>query len=243
MEKQFNLALAVLLLLLTGSRTASAQDDYTLFRDGAKEASVLYRGHKAFEHNFLFNGTYFWESPEYKAGNVVYCGKEYRDVALNIDAVRQDLIVRFNGVSPKVLEREYVQEFSIGERPFLNLQYVYGAQAPSGYWEVLHDGNMKIVRRVVKRLEEDIDGTKRDQTRYAGPFRNDIYKAFVYTETVCCVDADGNIIPIRNRRDMLRMVDKSQRSDVRRHIRRMENADRMPFDRYCVEVTRYLESR
>lgn len=69
---------------------ACAQDDYTLFRDRAGESSILFRGHKSYDYYMLFNGTPFWTSPEYHPGTVIYSGKFYHDIELNIDAARQD---------------------------------------------------------------------------------------------------------------------------------------------------------
>ena len=63
MEKQFTLVLVAFWLLFAGSGIAAAQDDYAVFRDEAREASLLYRGHKAFEYSLLYNGTYFGRVP------------------------------------------------------------------------------------------------------------------------------------------------------------------------------------
>lgn len=231
-------------LLLTGIPSASAQDDYALFSDRAETASLLYRGHKAYEYALLYNGTYYWYGPEYQTGTVVYNGKSYRDVLLNIDAARQDLIVRVgSGISYKLLEREYVRECSFSGRQFLNLQYLYGEQAPSGYWEIIYAGRAKVLRRVTKHLEQDLDGRKRDETRYDGPFRRDIYQAFVYSADYCYIPEDGGIVPVKRRSDVFKLIDKTLRRDVRRHIRQQETGTRLPFDRFCVEVFNYVESR
>lgn len=244
MEKQFTLVLMVFCLLFAGSKTAAAQDDYAVFSGEAREASLLYRGHKAFEYSLLYNGTYFWESPEFRTGDVIYCGKEYRDVELNIDAARHELIVRIgNGISPKVLGREYVQECHFGGRHFLNLQFLYGLEAPSGYWEVLTEGRNKVLCRVDKHLEQDLDGNKRDQTHYVGTYRPNVYQTFVYLATYCFLMEDGRIVPVRRRQDVFKLLDKSQRSEVRRLLRRKEASGRLPFDRFCMEVAQYLETR
>lgn len=244
MEKQFTLVLMAFCLLFAGSKTAAAQDDYAVFSGEAREASLLYRGHKAFEYSLLYNGTYFWESPEFRTGDVIYCGKEYRDVELNIDAARHELIVRIgNGISPKVLGREYVQECHFGGRHFLNLQFLYGLEAPSGYWEVLTEGRNKVLCRVDKHLEQDLDGNKRDQTHYVGTYRPNVYQTFVYLATYCFLMEDGRIVPVRRRQDVFKLLDKSQRSEVRRLLRRKEASGRLPFDRFCMEVAQYLETR
>lgn len=243
-KKAITLLLALAYLALPGAGIAVAQDDYTLFRQGAGEASLLFRGHKSFDYNLLYNGTPYWNSPLFLPGTVIYNGKFYDGIDLNIDAVRQELIVRIGiGVSNKVLGGEFVQEFTIMGRRFLNLRYIYGDAAPAGYWEVLYDGRNKIVRRVTKTLEQDVDGSKRDETHFDGTYRYDVYQTFIYSENYCYLTEDGGIIPVRRRKDVLRLFDKSQRRDIRRHIRQLESTDMLSFDRYFVEVARYIESR
>ena len=239
-----HLAFVMAALLFAGLPRAVAQDDYALFSDRAGSASLLYRGHKAYEYALLYNGTYYLSSPEYLPGSVVYNGKFYRDILLNIDAARQDLIVRIGkGVSNKVLEREFVQECTIGGRRFLHLQYIYGETAPFGFWEVVYDGKTKVLRRVIKRLEQDVDGSKRDETHYEGVYRDNLYQTFIYTATYCYLQEDGTILPVRRRRDVFRLVDKSHRRELRRYIHEQESNGQLPFDRFCAEAARYMESR
>ena len=237
------LLLAVLLGILFPAQ-AAAQDDYSLFSERAGNASLLYRGNKAFQYILRFNGTYYWHTPVFIPGDVVYNGKRYSDILLNIDASRQDLVLRLaDGVSAKVLERDHVRECTFGGRHFLNLQNLYGEAAPSGYWEVLYDGRSKIVRRVVKTLENDMEGNKRGQTHFEGEYRPHVFQTFTYSETYCYVSEDGKVIPLKRRRDLLRLIDKTQRREVRRHIRSLETTGMLPFDTYCVEGIKYLETR
>ena len=54
---------------------------------------------------------------------------------------------------------------------------------------------------------------------------------------------DGRIVPVRRRQDVFKLFDKSQPSEVRRLLRRKEASGRLPFDRFCMEVAQYLETR
>lgn len=244
MKKPSTLVLLAVLLGTLFPAKAPAQEDYALFRDRAGNASLLYRGHKAYEYMLLYNGTCYWSSPVFQKGEVVYNGKTYKGISLNIDAARQDLIVRMgDGGTSKVIEREHVRECAFGGKRYLNMQILYGDAAPSGYWEVLYDGRAKIVRRVTKKLEQDIDGSKRNLTHFEGDYRYDVYQTFTYAEAFCYVTEEGQIFPVSRRRDVLRLIDKPLRRDVRRHMRHQEALGLLPFDRYCTEVVKYLESR
>lgn len=239
-----------LMLILLGAVAMSAvapawaQDDYTLFSREAGAASLLYRGQKAFAYNMLYNGTYYWNSPDFRKGRVLYDGKGYDDLLLNVDAARQDLLVRIPGsVVDKVLDRRFVEEFTIEGQRFLNLQVLYGDAAPSGYWAVLHDGTIQFLCRVSKTLEQDIDGRKHDQTGYDGPFRMNVYQVFTRSAAYRLVFPDGRIVPVRRRRDILRQFEPSLRREIRRHLRQREDVSLMSFEQYAVAALKYQDSK
>ncbi|MBR0224361.1 MAG: hypothetical protein IJL93_08830 [Bacteroidales bacterium] len=233
---------ALLFLVLAGP--ASAQEDYRLFRERAGASSLLYRGQKAFAYNMLYNGTCYWTSPDFREGRVLYSGKSYDNVLLNIDAARQDLLVRIPGsVVDKVVDRRFVEEFTIDGHRFLNLQTRYGDTAPSGYWEVLHEGDIQFLCRVSKRMEQDVEGRKQDLTGYDGVFRLNVYQVFTRSVAYQLVFPDGRIIPVRRRRDILRPFEPSLRREIRRHLRQRENVNLMPFEQYAVEALKYLDSK
>lgn len=233
-------AILALGTLLPGQ--AWAQDDYAIFSAEAGKASLLYRGHKAFEYNLIYNGTYYWYGPVFLPGSLIYGEKEYRDIALNIDASRQELIVRIpEGLSDKALSREFVRECTIGLNRFLNLQYTMGEAAPAGFWEVRYNGPHMVLRRVTKTLEEDMDGRKRDEMAYNGEYRLDAYRTFTFKADYCFLFPDGTLVPVKRRSDVLKLVDKSKRSEVRRAIRKQEYDGMLPFERYCIEVAEYLD--
>ena len=138
----------------------------------------------SYEYALLYNGTYYWQTPVFSPGEVYYNGNLYRDVPLNIDAARQELLLRNPaGLSVKILEPQFVSECSFGGNRYLNLQYLYGPSAPGGYWQDLYDqGRGKLLLQVRKTLEQDLDGRKRDQTHYDGVFRRNVYQVFTYSQ-------------------------------------------------------------
>ena len=231
-------------LVLSCWQPAKAQDDYALFRAEAGSASLLYRGQRAFVHNLLFNGTYYWSDPGFRPGSVVYNGKRYDDVSLNIDAARQDLLIRIPGsIIEKVVGESYTEEFTIAGSRYLNLRFLFGEEAPAGYWRVLHDGPIRLLQQVSKRLEPDLDGRKRNETGYDGVYRPNVYQVFIQKIDYCCLWEDGTIVPVRRRRDLLKQFDPTLRRDIRRHVKRREGSGLMSLENYCMEVLRYVETR
>lgn len=230
---------------LSAAVPAAAQDDEALYMEQAGGAAILFRGHCANIYPIAYNGTYFWDGPAFGAGTINYNGRSYRNIRLNVDAVRQDLLIKSVTGLDKVIPREYVERFSFDGRPFLNLQRIYGPDAPDGYWEVLYDGRAKVIKQVSRALRKDVDGSLWAQTGYdekvstTGPLA---LMTFVRTVRYCYISEDGTIVPVRKRGEILRYY-KDRKREIKRHISNMETARRMNFERFAVESVQFAESR
>ena len=230
--------LSLLTLFLLAAIPAAAQDDAALYMEQVGGSALLYRGHRAYGYPTPFNGTYYWYGPEYREGSVIYNGKHYDNLLLNVDAVRQDLLVKSR--DGKVLDPDYVTSFMMGGHKFLNLRNIYGEAAPSGYWEVLYDGRAKVLKQVVRILMQDLEGNLRSAMGYDGEYKAGVYNVFVYEEKFCYMAEDGTLTPIRRRGQILRFY-KDHKRVISRHISHMESSGMLPMEQYCVEVVKYAE--
>lgn len=244
MDMSFRNLIIAALLFSVSATSLPAQEDGRVFQERAGGNSLLFRGHRAFVYTQLYNGTYYWLSPAYRTGDVVFGGKVYRDVQLNIDAVRHDLLIRKpDGQADLVLDRESVERFSIGEENYVNLRFVHGDSAPRGYWQLLYDGRRKFLMQVTKHMEQDLKGDKRDWTGYDGVYRNDVYQCFVYEKRYCYMDESGKMVNIRSKADLLRQFDRPLRREIRRHMREFDPSYTLPLDLYGMEILNFVESR
>ena len=220
-----------------------AQDDAALYLKEAAGSAMLYRGHVAQTYPMAFNGTYFWSGPAFEKGRVEYNGTLYRDISMNIDASRQELLVKTaSGGTDKVLNREFVSWFEMGGHRYLNLQQAYGADAPSGYWEVLYDGKARIVRQVVRTLRRDMNGELRSEIGYDdSTYRPEVHQTFICTIRYCYIAEDGQIVPVRRRNQVLQFY-KNHKREINRQLNRLERSGKLDFDRFCTEVVRFAET-
>lgn len=236
----------LLLLFLPGPAMLWAQPaDEAFFRQEAAGASILYRGHQAYAYNIHYNGTYWWSDSEYSVGDVLYNGKLYHGLELNVDAARQELLVRNAvGQGGKVLAREFVEWFTLGDRRFVNLQALSGPQAPAGYWEVLYDGKTQFLRQVSKNLMKDYNGEKRQMIGEGEPYDTRIHETFVRGVSYCIVTETGELVPVRSKKQV-RNLFPAQRREIRRHIVALEERFNrsMSLEEYGVEVLKFVESR
>ena len=224
MKEMRYILMLTLLLVPFGAR---AQDDGAFYQDAVGASSMLWRGHKAYAYPSLVDGTPWWDDMTFMPGAVVYNGRTYTNVLLNIDAVRQDLVARdaASGVE-KVVWREGVTRFHMGGKAFLHLRALYGEGMPSGYWQVLYDGHAKLVKQVSKKLGKDESGLScvRAEVRYGH------------------IAADGTWTPL-TRRNQLQKLYPSLRSDIRRHVAELERDGMFDFETYCLAVIRYVDER
>ena len=87
--------LSVLPILITLSPSLFAQSaERAAYAEAAAEKALIYRGRLAPEYNFRCNGHCYVESKEFKRGSVMYNGRLYEDVLLNIDACSNLLLVK-----------------------------------------------------------------------------------------------------------------------------------------------------
>ena len=141
--------LALLAALLGLALGAAAQDPESAY-------SGIFRGKLPGIYPYKYNGTYFWDRKEFLRGDVLYNGKLYRDVLMNVDAARQELQVRpLEKASAMVVFGDQVAWFTMGPKQFVNLRYIGYPEAPEGFFEVLRDGESPLLRRVEKTLRFD----------------------------------------------------------------------------------------
>ena len=160
MVKRF---LTIFLALLACAGTAKAQDPESLY-------AGIFRGKLPGVYPYKYNGTYYWDRKEFQKGDVLYNGRLYKDVSLNVDAYQDELEVRpLENVSAMVVFRDQVAWFTMGPKTFVNLNYLGYKEVPEGYYEVLRDGEIPLLRKVVKRIQFDANGTGLNNIGYDDP--------------------------------------------------------------------------
>ena len=170
-------ALILLSALLLSAGAALAQNQ-------AESAyATIFRGKLPGIYPYKFNGTYFWEQKEFQRGDVMYNGKLYRGVSLNIDACEGELQVRpLEKATAVIVFRDQVAWFTMGPSLFVNLRYLGWKEAPEGYFEVIRDGDTPLLRTISKILR--FDGTGGNlMNKDSEDFQPGVYNYFDAKET------------------------------------------------------------
>jgi hypothetical protein len=192
--KRFIIFAALLLLALAPLK---AQDQIS-YQKQAGALSTLYRGALPSElYPYKYNGTYFLESPTFVKGNLFYNGKYYYDILLNLDAAKQELLVKGNeNLAPVVLSGKMVNFFTMNGKFYVNLNAIGFPNAPRGYYQLIRDGEKPILSLVEKKYKSQAGYHNGQEIGYDDPYYDrDVPDYFLRKETFYTLK-NGNIARI-----------------------------------------------
>lgn len=205
----------LLLMMLLASGLLSAQDDYKSFMDSAGENSALFKGYTPILYRFVHTGTYYAYEKSYLDGDVLYNGKRYRGVKLNLNSHLDELIVWDVKNNRFVqLNKSYVDTFTIGMRRFVNIkERDSSGMIDPGYYQLLYDNSVSVYKKIVKVYSESIN------QEYIASNRG-VIKKFISSVKYFLVNQDGTYV-IRRKRDILDLYPEMKK-EIRKHIRSNE---------------------
>jgi hypothetical protein len=232
--KKFRLFLLLYILLSPFSGALAQSTIYTDYAQEAGDALMIYRGRKAIHYAFQFNGTFYWESPQFLVGDVVYNSKRYEGLLLNIDANLQQVQVKHPVSAITVaLNTSYLTSFNIGEKRFICRD--------GGIFEILHNGPITLLRQITKKLNRDIHLRNGDAIGYYDPnFKENVFYYFKYNSTLYCLK-DNDLILVKREKDILNLF-PDRKKEIKAFVRKVSVSPRRNFEEYCVKVLDYAES-
>ena len=90
------------------------------FQKMASDNSLLFRARQALRYNMMYDGTYFWYSPDFVEGGVMLDGRWYDGITLNIDAYGKQLVaIPSPGRQAVEIDRDHVDFFTMGDTRFV----------------------------------------------------------------------------------------------------------------------------
>lgn len=253
--------------LLFDERLIKQNADYDKFVASAGELSNLYRGAAPVEYRFKYTGTYFAYSDNYEKGNILYDGRIYKNVLLNLNAHNDDLQIKIEKSGLFVtLNKAFVQSFTIGKHKFVNIgrqsniekftgdvfsSVIEGMEVsnidnllPSGYYEIVYDGNLKLLKKTHKTYSERINqsGNAESKTQIERIFSESV-TYFLIKEKLNYKNSMPNeyeAIVIKRKSALISQM-KSKRSEVRQFVRK-SNIDYTNKDLLFRSILEFYES-
>jgi len=166
------------------------------FQEEAAYRSTLYRGRGVPEYRtILFNGTPYWDKPDFTPGTLVVDGRRYDNVLMNIDAHRQEIHVKYaEGMSAVLLDRSRVTECGQDGYSYVNLEARGIPKAAPGYYKVLSDNPVRVYQRVDKLLKTSPDSVNGTPIGYYDTaYRTNAIKYYYRDESYWYISKDGRL--------------------------------------------------
>ncbi len=254
--------------LLFDSRLLEQNSDYDKFVADAGELSNLYRGTAPIEYRFSYTGTYYAYTENYEKGNVLYNGRIYKDVLLNLNAHTDELQVKIpSSQLILVLNKDFVQSFTIGVHNYINvgrkveenkqdfsnkniniIESVEGSSVdniiPGGYYEIIHDGNLKLLKKTKKIYSERINQSASIETKsqveriFTGSISYLLIKDKYIGKNL--TPSGNDVVNIKRKASLISQL-RSKKSEVRQFIRK-NNFDSSNKDLLYSSILKYYES-
>ncbi len=222
----------------TGILLAQNESDYLKYAAKTDNVNVVYRGKQSQKYPFVYNGTYYWESPKFEKGSIEYNGKMYWNVYLNIDAFTDEIIIKHSGdMAALCLKDQFADSFIMGEKHFVNLGR-RGYDVPKGYYLELYSGDAAVYKKVKKEFSDDIRNA--NSSNGDPNFNYQIFKLFSPVVTYYYIK-DGNVTTINGKKAFGKMY-REQRREIRKYIKRSGLNEEKNYDIFCVKLMNFIES-
>ena len=195
------------------------------------DQSRLYNGiqYAGYASTFKDGGHPFFYTSSLSNGSIVYDNVLYPDVQLLYDEVK-DVIV-FQDVTHRIqLHSERVSRFTILNNNFIRIEKDSSSQSiiSTGFYHVLYEGNMSILKREVKTIDEDI------RSMVAGVVRLIKVKTYYY------IKKDGVYFTIKKEKDVLNVF-KDHEKDIQQFIKSYQLNFKNDGDNMLTKVATYYD--
>jgi len=201
------------------SGNALEEQDDTL-RTSLEGMSAIYRAKLAKQYPMRYNGTPYWDTCGFKKGTVIFNGRLYEDMLVNLDAAQGEVSVKFSdqlaAVSP---DRSQVPFFTRDGQAFINLRYLGVSGSKEGFYQILYDGKAAVLKRIDKVFASS-PGDHYNMIGYKDPhYKPGVINYFDYSQSYWYL-SDGKLSRIRGKGGLL-----SHYRDRKKEMKKVAAAD------------------
>lgn len=175
----------------------------------------------------LKNGHPYFGSDQPFPGRVVYDGLEYDHLSLWYDVVRDDVVILPPNVGFKmVLNSPRVASFTLGDRKFVRMVRDTTHNIRTGFYEVLYEGRVRLLRRTSKNIQENV--TSQGVEHY------------IYADSSYYLEKEGHFYAINKKKSVLETL-SDKRKEVQAYIRRNKLSLKRGKDETLTQIITYYD--
>lgn len=216
--------------LVNSTYDTKVKSIYDVYSKALGKSLRIYNGPEYVTEDFNISGHPFFESKTYRVGSVMYEGQFYDSIEMTYDIYRDELIIvhydQNENFSLIKLLNEKVGGFSLSDNDFILIVQDTSTinHPPTGYYEVLYDGNLKVFAKRIKKTRPSSDELYRYEFQ-----RNDIIYLL----------KDNTFHSIRSKASFRRFLEDEKKS-VKEYV--SNNVIRsLDLENYMVLVSQYYD--
>ncbi|MBP9979058.1 MAG: hypothetical protein KBE96_07330 [Bacteroidales bacterium] len=227
-----NLSLGLLSLIISSLSLNAQSDEYfKSFMEEADINSVIYRGNAPFSYHFKHEGSYYLINEKFHTGSIIFNGKKYTDVEINLNCHIDELIIKIpESISTVIVNKEFVNSFNIAGKNFIYYNSFNSLSPESGYYQLQYSGRDTLLKKVKKIYVEEIP-----QSATSGTLR----RIFKHEENFH-IYTDGKWNKAANRRDLIKIYPQIKK-EIKRFIRESKLNFTNDKDNSILEVVKFAE--
>ncbi|MDB5261570.1 MAG: hypothetical protein JWQ14_851 [Adhaeribacter sp.] len=202
----------------------------TLYENGIGEASHLYNGPQYVNYDkYYIEGHQFFRTDEASPGNIFFDGTLYTQAPMLYDLVLDEIVLDHpNSEFQFTLVTEKIKYFTFQGHTFIRLEKDSVGDTPlkGGFYDLLHDGQVKLLAKRTKNLQEQatMDGMK---GRFESANKYYIRKENIY-------------YPVKDKRSLLKTL-PDKRKELQRYAREQKIKFGKNREKALLQLTQFYD--
>jgi hypothetical protein len=200
-----------------------------LYNHSSGDQSELFNGILYPGYPFLFkSGSPFFDSSRSDTGTVLYAGILFSQLPLIYENLKDLVIINDNGYFIQ-LNNKKLTEFTFAGHHFIHLaeNNKAGKNAITGFYEILYDGNIKVLKKTRKQIEDDLSS-------------DNIVEKFITQSDYYFIQTESNFYEIKSKKD-IHAIFTNKWKEIKLFIRRNQLKIKEDKGNTLVQITAYYE--
>lgn len=178
-----------------------------IYQEATTLSPHLYNGQRYHIYDSRSKDHQFFQIEDWKQGIIEYDGQRFEAIPMLYDIVKDVVVIKYYGRSGLIqLQSERVKNFAFIDHHFVRIEKNEEQEIniPTGFYDLLYNGNTKVLARHVKQRQEQIENN--NVNVYFLP------KNFFYFQK------DGLYYPIHSQKAALDLL-SDQKKALKKHLR------------------------
>ncbi|CAH0993927.1 hypothetical protein EMA8858_00032 [Emticicia aquatica] len=198
-----------------------------LYHQKMGEQSGLYNGSQYPTYQFVFqeNGHPYFNKNTFCKGSIVYENVLYPNVKLLYDEVAEVIIFQDSSHFIQLIN-DKISQFTLENAFFIRIQKDSLNNLTSGFYQVLYDGKVNVLKRETKTVNETLGSTVEGVLRY------------IKIERFFYIKNNNIYYPIRQKTDVFRVY-KDYKKDIQKYLKNNSLNFKNDRDIFLVNVSNF----